>query len=113
MPLFYPSFDALRLADGLLDTIGERTPGYEGRVGASWYWQLPGGILVTAWLDNTVTEERWDVLRAQASTPRAGIFSTSNFPFGVYATSATSPPSSTTCKGRQSGQTGFTSRWDV
>lgn len=92
MPLFYPSFDALRMASRLLDEIGKRTPGYEGRVGAAWYWRLPGGILTTAWLDHTVTEERWDVLRAQASTPRAGIFSTADFPFAAYATSATSPP---------------------
>jgi len=92
MPLFYPSFDALRLANRLLDEIGERTLGYEGRVGTAWYWRMPAGILVTAWLDNAVTEERWDVLRAQASTPRAGIFSTADFPFMAYATSATSPP---------------------
>jgi hypothetical protein len=39
-----------------------------------------------------VTEERWDVLHAEASTPRAGIFSAADFPFKVYGTSATSPP---------------------
>jgi hypothetical protein len=44
------------------------------------------------WLDHTVTEERWDVIRAQASTPRAGIFSTADFPFRAYGTSATSLP---------------------
>lgn len=92
MPLFYPSFDALRLADRLLDEIGKQTPGYEGRIGITWYWRLPGGILTAAWLDNTVTEERWDVIRAQASTPRSGIFSTADFPFKAYATSATAPP---------------------
>jgi hypothetical protein len=92
MPLYYPSFDALRLATRLLDEVGKQTPGYEGRVGAAWYWRLPGGILATARLDHTVTEERWDVLRAQASTPRGGIFSTADFPFSAYATSATSPP---------------------
>jgi len=91
-PLFYPSFDTLRLAGRLLDEIGKQTPGYEGRVGAAWYWRLPGGILVTARLAYTATEERWDVLRAQATTPRAGVFSTADFPFAVYATSATSPP---------------------
>lgn len=91
-PLFYPSFSALCLADQLLDEIGKQTPGYEGRVGISWHWRLPGGILVAAWLDYTVTEERWDVLRAQASTPRAGIFSTADFPFSAYATVSTSPP---------------------
>jgi hypothetical protein len=92
MPLYYPSFDALRLATRLLDEIGKQTPGYEGQVGAAWYWRLPGGILVTARLDYTATEERWDVLRAQASTPRAGIFATADFHFAAYATSATSPP---------------------
>ena len=92
MPLFYPSFDALRLADTLFESIGGQTPGYEGLVGAAWYWKLPAGILVVASLDHTVTEERWDVIRAQASTPRAGIFSRADFPFAAYATSATSPP---------------------
>lgn len=92
MPLFYPSFDALRLADKLIDEIGARTSGYEGRIGTAWYWRMPGGILVTAQLDYTATEERWDVLRAQATTPRAGVFSTADFPFAAYATSATSPP---------------------
>ncbi len=91
-PLSYPSFDALRLADRLLAEIGKQTPGYEGRVGAAWYWRLPAGILVVARLDFTTTEERWDVLRAQASTPRAGVFSTADFPFLAYATSATTPP---------------------
>jgi len=92
MPLFYPSFNALRLAGRILEEIGERTTGYEGRVGAAWYWRLPGGILAVLHLDHTVTEERWDVLRAQASTPRAGIFSTADFPFAAYGTSASSPP---------------------
>jgi hypothetical protein len=92
MPLFYPSFSALALANRLLEEIGKQTPGFEGRVGTAWYWRLPGGILVTAWLDDTVTEERWDVLRARASTPRAGIFSTADFPFSAYATSPASPP---------------------
>jgi len=92
MPLFYPSFDALRLADELLSEIGNQTPGFEGRVGTAWYWRLPAGILVVAQLDHTITEERWDVIRAQASTPRAGIFSTADFPLSAYATSATSPP---------------------
>mgnify|MGYP000381677246 CR=1 FL=1 len=93
MPLYYPSFDALRLADRLVDEIGKRTaPYYEGRIGAAWYWHLPGGIMAVARLDCIVTEERWDVLRAQASTPRAGVFSTADLPFAAYATSATSPP---------------------
>ena len=91
MALYYPSFDAIRLAERLFDEIGKRTPGYEGRVGSAWYWRLPGGILAVARLDFTVTAERWDVIRAQASTPRAGIFSTSDFPFVSYSTSPTSP----------------------
>jgi len=93
MPLSYPSFDALRLADQMLGEIGERTAAYyEGRIGAAWYWRLPGGVAVVARLDFTVTEERWDVLRAQASTTRAGIFNAADFPFAAYATSATTPP---------------------
>jgi len=92
MPQNYPSFDSLRLADQILAEIAERTPGFEGRVGAAWFWRLPGGILVDLWLDATVTEERWDVIRARASTARSGIFSTADFPFAAYATSATSPP---------------------
>ncbi len=92
MALFYPSFDAICLAERLFDEIGKQTPGYEGRVGAAWYWRLPGGILVVANLDHTVTPERWDVIRAQANTPRAGILSTVDFPFVAYSTSASSPP---------------------
>jgi hypothetical protein len=92
MPLFYPSFSALHLADQILAEISKQTTGYEGRVGAVWYWRLPAGILAAAWMDNTVTEERWDVIRAQASTPRAGIFSTADFPFSAYGTSPSSPP---------------------
>jgi hypothetical protein len=92
MPLYYPSFSALRLADRMFEEIGARTPGYEGRVGTTWYWRLPGGILAALWLDNTVTEERWDTIRAQASTPRSGIFSTADLPFSAYGTSSTSPP---------------------
>ncbi|TET50470.1 MAG: hypothetical protein E3J64_08180 [Anaerolineales bacterium] len=92
MPLFYPSFDALRVADAVLDEIGKQTAGYQGRIGSAWFWRLPAGILASAWLDSTVTAERWDVLRAEASTPLAGIFSRADFPFAAYATSATSPP---------------------
>jgi hypothetical protein len=91
MALYYPSFEAIRQAERIFDEIGKQTPGYEGRVGAAWYWRLPGGILVVVRLDHAVTPERWDVIRAQASTPRAGIFSTADFPFVSYSTSATSP----------------------
>jgi hypothetical protein len=93
MPLlFYPSFDALRLAAKMIDEIGKQTTGYEGRLGAAWYWRLPAGIIAVARLDYTVTEERWDVMRAQAATPRGGVFSMADFPFAAYGTSATSPP---------------------
>jgi len=92
MPQVFPSFDALRLADQILAQVAERTQGFEGRVGATWFWRLPGGILADFALDATVTDERWDVLRARASTARSGIFSTADFPFAAYATSATSPP---------------------
>ena len=92
MPENYPSFDALRLADQILAEIAERAPGSEGRIGTAWFWRLPGGILANFWLDATVTEERWDVIRARASTARSGIFSTADFPFTAFATSATSPP---------------------
>lgn len=91
MALYYPSFEAIQLAERIFDEIGKRAPGYEGRVGAAWYWRLPGGILVVVHLDHAVTPERWDVIRAQASTPRAGIFSTADFPFVSYSTSASSP----------------------
>jgi len=91
-PLFYPSFQALRLADVMLEEIARHVPGYVGRLGAAWYWRLAGGTVVTFRLDNTVTEERWDVLRAQASNPRAGLYNSADFPFVAYATSPTSPP---------------------
>ncbi|NLE45151.1 MAG: hypothetical protein GX620_10550 [Chloroflexi bacterium] len=92
MPRVYPSYDALRLADRVLIEVARRAQGFEGRVGAAWYWRLPGGILATFWLQATVTEERWDVLHAEASTMRASSFSSASFPFAAYATSATSPP---------------------
>lgn len=92
MPMYYPSFDALDLADTLFQEVGERTPGYEGRVGAAWYWRLPGGIIAVAHLDHAVTPERWDVIRARASNSQAGVFSEADFPFKAYGTSITSPP---------------------
>lgn len=61
--LFYPSFQALRLADVIFEEIARRVPGYAGRLGAAWYWHLAGGIVIRFWLDYTVTEERWDVIR--------------------------------------------------
>lgn len=91
-PLFYPSFQALSLFDVLIEEIAGRTEGYTGRLGAAWYWRMAGGTLVTFRLDYTVTEERWDVLRAQATNPRAGMFNSADFPFIEYCSSLTSPP---------------------
>lgn len=91
-PLFYPSFQTLRLADVLFDEIAQRVAGYVGRLGTAWYWRLAGGTVVTFWLDYTITEERWDVIRAHASNGRAGIFNRADFPFVAYGTLLTSPP---------------------
>lgn len=91
-PLFYPSFQALHLADAIFEEVASRVPGFVGRMGAAWYWRLPGGTLVTFRLDSTVTEERWDVIRAQAANPRAGLFNSADFPFANYATALSSPP---------------------
>ena len=93
MPLlFYPSFQALELADAIVEEVAAQVPGFTGRLGAAWYWQMAGGILVTFRLDYTVTEERWDTLRAEATTPRVGRFSAADFPFAAYATTLSSPP---------------------
>ncbi|MBN1177696.1 MAG: hypothetical protein JXD18_00675 [Anaerolineae bacterium] len=92
MPLFYPSFQSLNLANRIFESIADQVPGYVGRLGTAWYWRLPGGTLVTMRLDYTVTEERWDTIRAQAANPRAGMFNSADFPFVTYATSPTSPP---------------------
>lgn len=89
---FYPSFQALMLADQILDAIGARAPGYQGRIGVNWYWRLAGGVIATFELDYTVTEQRWDVLQAEASSPRVGTFNAARFPFAVYGTLLTSPP---------------------
>ncbi|MBN1955240.1 MAG: hypothetical protein JW900_09350 [Anaerolineae bacterium] len=90
--IFYPSFQALNLADVIFDEIAERVPGFVDRLGAAWYWQLPGGIVVTFRLDYAVTEERWDTIRAEASNPRTGIFNAADFPFIAYGTILSSPP---------------------
>ncbi|MCX8068210.1 MAG: hypothetical protein RMK65_00670 [Anaerolineae bacterium] len=90
--LFYPSFQALRLADVIFEEIARRVPGYAGRLGAAWYWHLAGGIVVRFWLDYTVTEERWDVIRAEATSARVGVFNRADFPFAAYGTLLTSPP---------------------
>lgn len=92
MARFYPSYQTLKLADQILEAIAARVPGYQGRVGAAWYWRLTGGIIVTFEMDFTVTEQRWDVLRAEAVTPTVGLFSAADFPFAAYGTLVDSPP---------------------
>lgn len=92
MVRFYPSFQALRLADAILEAIAEHVPGYRGRIGVNWYWQLPGGVVVTFVLNYTVTHQRWDLLRAEAVTPNVGLFNAAEFPFAAYGTQLTSPP---------------------
>jgi hypothetical protein len=92
MPDFYPSFQALGLADQMLDEVGRYIPGYQGRIGAYWYWRMAGGILVTIRLDFSVTEQRWDILRAEAVTPNVGLFNAAIFPFAAYGTLRSSPP---------------------
>ena len=92
MAIFYPSYQALALADQMLNEIAERVPGYQGRIGAKWYWRLNGGILITCWLDFSITEQRWDIMRAVAVTPSVGQFSAADFPFAAYGTLLTSPP---------------------
>ncbi|MBN1249616.1 MAG: hypothetical protein JXC32_18280 [Anaerolineae bacterium] len=91
-PLFYPSYQALQLADQILEAIAEHVPGYQGRLGAYWYWRLQGGILVTFKLGFRVTEQRWDVLHSEAVTPQVGLFSAAEFPFAMYGTLRESPP---------------------
>jgi len=92
MAKHYPSFETLALADQILEAVAEHVPGYKGRVGAAWYWQLPGGLVVTFVLDYTATEQRWDLLRAEATSPNVGIFNAADFPFAAYGTVLTSPP---------------------
>jgi hypothetical protein len=92
VPNFYPSFQALRLADQIIESIADYVPGYQGRLGAYWYWRLNGGILVTFKLGFTVTEQRWDILSAEAVTPNVGLFSAAEFPFRMYGTLLESPP---------------------
>lgn len=92
MARFYPSYQTLRLAEQILEAIAARIPGYQGCIGSRWYWRLTGGILVTFEVDFTVTEMRWDVLRAEAVTPTVGLFNAADFPFAVYGTLVDSPP---------------------
>ena len=94
---YYPSYQALAIADQILESIADRTQSprrarYQGRLGAYWYWRLPAGILVTFRLGFRITQQRWDILHAEAVTPRVGLFSTADFPFVVYGTLRESPP---------------------
>jgi hypothetical protein len=43
-------------------------------------------------MDYTVTEQRWDILRAEAVTPTVGLFNAADFPFAAYGTLVDSPP---------------------
>jgi hypothetical protein len=88
----YPSYQALKLADQIIETMADRVPGYQGRLGIRWYWRLHGGVMVAYELRFRVTEQRWDVLHAEAVTPRIGLFSAADFPFAVYGTLQESPP---------------------
>ena len=92
MTNFYPSFETFILADQMLAAIAERTFGYQGRIGAAWYWGLRGGIIVKFSLQYTVTEQRWNLLQAEASSPNVGVFNGADFPFAAYGTVLTSPP---------------------
>lgn len=92
MPKYYPSYQALHLADQMLDEVGRRVEGYQGRIGSAWYWRLPGGILITVSMEYTVTEQRWDLLRAEATSPAVGLFNGADFPFTAYGTLVSSPP---------------------
>ncbi len=89
---FYPSYQALSLAEQIVSAVGERVEGYQGRIGAAWYWRLPGGVLVTLALQYTKTEQRWDLLQAEATTPAVGLFNAADFPFAAYSTVVSSPP---------------------
>jgi hypothetical protein len=75
-----------------MESVGERIPGYLGRIGTQWYWRLNGGILVTYRMDFTITHQRWDVIEVEAYTPNIGLFSSAHFPFSVYGTLKDSPP---------------------
>ena len=92
MMLHYPSYQAMRLADQILDSISQYVEGYQGRIGTKWYWRLAGGILISMRLDYSITEQRWDVLRAEATTPTVGLFNAVDFPFAAYGTLLDSPP---------------------
>ena len=89
---YYPSYSALSLSDQILDSVAERIPGYQGRIGTQWYWRLSGGIIIILKLNFTITHQRWDIIEGEAVTPNVGFFNSAYFPFAVYGTLADSPP---------------------
>ena len=88
----FPSQQALELADEVFAETAKMAAGYEGRMGTTWYWRLPEGILVGFRLDQTGAQERWDVIRGEATTVEAGVFAQVDFPFITYTRSASSVP---------------------
>ncbi len=87
MGLVYPSFQALRLADQIIEAVAGKVSGYQGRLELLRYWRLNGGILFTFELAYRVTQQRWDVLHGEAVTPRVGIFS-AGLPAGITVRSS-------------------------
>jgi hypothetical protein len=88
----FPSQQALELADELFAQTARMAAGYEERMGTTWYWRLPEGVLVGFRLDQTGAQERWDVIRGEAATVEAGVFAQVDFPFIAYARSTISVP---------------------
>ena len=88
----FPSQQALELADDLFAETAKMAAGYEGRMGTTWYWRLPGKILVGFRFAQTGAQERWDIIRGDAATVEAGVFAQVDFPFIAYARSAISTP---------------------
>ncbi len=88
----FPSQQALELADELFTQTAKLAAGYEGRMGTTWYWRLPAGVLVGFRLGQTGIQERWDLIQGEAATIEAGVFAQVDFPFIAYARSTISPP---------------------
>ena len=65
MAKFYPSYQTLRLADQILEAIAARIPGYQGCIGARWYWRLTGG--------RGKIRPRWRLCRVKYSEHRCRI----------------------------------------
>lgn len=88
----FPSQQALELADEVFAQTAKLAAGYEGRMGTTWYWRLPAGVLVGFRLGQTGIQERWDLIQGEAATIEAGVFAQVDFPFIAYARSTISPP---------------------